>query len=76
MEYSIPVVNAHLLEVDGFGSPMALRHRQALGHLVDGDHPPGTQHPRALDGELAPTGPHPQMATVSPGSISAYSAAM
>ena len=35
-------------------------HRQPLGHAVDGDHPPGPEHPRAADGELAdrPAAPH------------------
>ena len=45
------VVDVLLLEVDRLGLALP-GHLEALGHGVDGDHPPGAEHPGAADREL------------------------
>ena len=52
-----------------------LRERQALRHSVDGDDPLRSQQ-KALLMAICPTGPHPQIATVSPPLRLQKSAAM
>ena len=46
------VIDVDLREIDRLGAA-GLGHRQALGHLVDRDHPAGAHHQRRADGELA-----------------------
>jgi hypothetical protein len=54
---------------------MRTRHLKTLRHLVDGDNAAGPSF-QALWMANCPTGPQPQIATISPFSISAFSAAI
>ena len=58
-----PLDHALVPEVDRDGAA-GPRHGQALGHAVDGDDLLRTEQHGAADGHW-PTGPAPQMATVS-----------
>ena len=64
-----------LFEIDCLGTPMFPRHLEAFRNSVDRDDTASAEHPRALNTELA-YGPATQTATVSPGSMSAFSAAI
>jgi len=50
--------------------------RSRFRYPIDGDDAPRVEHPRALDGELAPTAPHPQNRHRLARLDSAFSAAM
>ena len=68
-------VHVLLFEVDCLGLAVGSSQLETLRDAVDRDDASRLEHPCALMANC-PTGPQPHTATVSPGSMSAFSAAM